>query len=98
MTSGSFRIRFISVFRRLMISGGVPAGAITPPHDTDSKPGRPDSVTVGTSGSEGIRLALVTAIARSLPDLTFGIAAIAVGNATAMAPDITSVRLGVSPL
>ena len=48
----------------------VPAGASTPNHGPISKPGRPDSATVGTLGSSGKRLSLVTAKSLNFPALT----------------------------
>ena len=50
-------------------AGGVPAGASTPYQVLTSKPLKPDSATVGTSGSDELRLAEVTANGRSLPAL-----------------------------
>ena len=47
---------------------GVAAGASSPKCSMASKPGSPDSATVGTSGSRLVRVALVTAIGRRLPD------------------------------
>ena len=40
-----------------------------------SKPGKPDSAIVGNSGASLLRLALVTAMALSLPALACGITA-----------------------
>ena len=39
-----------------MISRGVPARVPRPNHEVASKPGTPDSATVGTSGAEAMRL------------------------------------------
>ena len=51
---------------------GVAAGA-TKPYQTDaSKPGKPDSAMVGTSGNMELRLGLNTAKTLSLPLLTWG--------------------------
>ena len=50
-----------------MIGCGVPIGAAKPSHSDESNPGRIVSATVGTSGSEFVRLALVTTNGRSLP-------------------------------
>ena len=54
------------------IPGGVPAGANRANQPLASRPGKPDSSTVGTSGSSGRRLRLVTASPRSMPDWTCG--------------------------
>jgi hypothetical protein len=44
-----------SASSRCSTAGGVPAGASTPNQDIDSKPGRPLSLTVGSSGAAGVR-------------------------------------------
>ena len=62
-------MRTTSFCNRSTIGFGVPAGATSPFKSSDSWPGKPDSVVVGTSGKSGERLALVTASARSLPSL-----------------------------
>ncbi len=53
-------------------SGGVPAGANRPVQALVAKSGKPLSIIVGTSGSSGLRCALVTASARSCPVLISG--------------------------
>jgi hypothetical protein len=55
-----------------MMVRGVPAGASTPYQPMYSKPASPDSATVGTLGAVIDRRVLLTAIARSRPDLTYG--------------------------
>src|SRR5437763_1434207 len=50
-----------------MTSGGVPAGAAKTYHAVASKPGKPASSAVGTSGNCSERLLLVTARPRSWP-------------------------------
>src|SRR5258706_7007133 len=69
LPSGLCKYLFTSAFSLAMIGAGVPAGARMPNHELASKPGRPDSAIVGTSGSAGARLSEVTATARTLPDL-----------------------------
>ena len=69
-----------------------------PIHDTASKPGMSASETVGTSGSAGARLALVTAITRSLPLLMCGIAAAMLSNMTWTRPLKRSVYAAGVPL
>ncbi|MNV91430.1 hypothetical protein D3C71_1859220 [compost metagenome] len=59
----------ISALRVFTTLAGVPAGANTPYQVLTSKFLKPDSATVGTSGSDELRLADVTANGRSLPDL-----------------------------
>ncbi|MNV70560.1 hypothetical protein D3C71_1635320 [compost metagenome] len=51
-----------------MMGLGVPAGATIPPQETTSKPFRPDSSTVGTSGRTGTRLALVAPSTLTWPE------------------------------
>ena len=53
-------------------AGGVFAGAINPFHRLETKPGKPDSSMVGTSGSTGERRAELTASARSFPSRASG--------------------------
>ena len=48
----------------------MPAGPTTPYQTEASKPGKPDSAIVGTSGKIGERFSLSTASTRSAPDLT----------------------------
>ena len=52
-----------SRFNRAIVSFGVPAGAASPNHDTDSYPGRPLSAIVGMSGRLGTRVVVDTPIA-----------------------------------
>lgn len=59
-----------AAFRRATMSAGVPAGASRPYHCRTSKPGRPDSITVGTSGSRAWRSREPMATGRSRPALT----------------------------
>jgi hypothetical protein len=77
---------------------GVPAGAIRPNQPEFSKPGKPLSATVGTSGSILDRSALVTASARSLPPVTSGVAAPMLPTTTCTWPAIRSVSAADSPL
>ena len=49
------------------IDGGVPLGAMIEYQPTDSKPGKPASCRVGTSGSFSSRVVLVTASGRRFP-------------------------------
>ncbi|MNY60157.1 hypothetical protein D3C86_1966710 [compost metagenome] len=44
-----------------MISGGVPVGTMMPCQAPASKPRKPDSASVGTSGNSDMRSAVVTA-------------------------------------
>ena len=57
-----------------MMAGGVPVGTSTPFHAGASKPGKPDSATVGKSGSDLLRLSVVTAIPRMRPACICGTA------------------------
>src|SRR5262245_41139840 len=66
--SGCCSALTISLLSFLTMAGGVFAGARMPCQATASKPGKPLSATVGTSGATAERLRLVTASARRLPD------------------------------
>ena len=81
-----------------MVSGGVPAGASKPNQVDTSYPATPASDTVGTSGKLVERVALVTAIARSLPDCTCGTAVAVLLKKTSVYPPIVSVSAGPVPL
>ena len=61
-TAGWAMISLTCRFSVAITSGGVPLGAKKPNHEPASKPGKPLSATVGTSGSERERFALLTAI------------------------------------
>ena len=74
-----------SASRRCSTAGGVPAGASTPNHDSDSKPGSPLSATVGSSGAAAARAVEVTASPRTLPSLMNG-------SASAMLPNMSCTR------
>lgn len=50
-TAGIARIWPISLFRRWTTSGAIPAGARNPFQVVASKPGKPDSASVGSSGT-----------------------------------------------
>src|SRR6267378_6865514 len=81
-----------------MIGAGVSLGAKAAYHCEDSKPGRPDSATVGTSGIAGERRLPVTAIERRRDALT---CAISVGMPVITSwvlPAIVSIAAGDPPL
>ena len=67
LNSGDWMILTISALSLATMSFGVAAGASTPNQVPMSKPFRPASSSVGTSGSADERLAVVTARALSLP-------------------------------
>jgi len=67
---GSTRPAFISMLSLSTISAGVFLGATIPNHEAASKRRR-NSPIVGTSGSTGKRVAVVTASARSFLALTY---------------------------
>ena len=75
-----------------MIGAGVPAGAISPNQEIASKPGNPDSATVGRSGMTGERLSEVTASPRSRPSFTTGRIAPMFCSVMVTRPPITSVN------
>ncbi|MNU10124.1 hypothetical protein D3C72_2570980 [compost metagenome] len=63
-----------------------------------SKPAKPASCSVGTSGSDEDRLAVVTASARSLPALMWGSTGVMVSNDIDTCPPSRSVVSGPLPL
>src|SRR5262249_37274192 len=76
LTSGSTRMRLISVLSRVTMSAGVPRGAKKPCQSVMSKPAMPlASATVGTSGALAERRPDDTAMSLRLPALTCGTAA-----------------------
>jgi hypothetical protein len=81
-----------------MISGGVFAGASAPNQVVTSKPGSAASDSVGTSGSAAERFAVVTASARSFPDLMCGSDGGTVSNIMCTWPPTRSVTAGPLPL
>jgi hypothetical protein len=86
----------ISSLSLAMIAAGVPVGAPTPYHLANSNPGTV-SPTVGISGIDSRRVADVTAIARSVPALTYWIADGMVQNTICTCPLSRSVSAGVVP-
>ncbi len=83
----------------LTTSAGVPAGASRPHHVLMSKSlSPPASAMVGSSGMTGVRCALVTASALSLPALIYGETAEMEMNARSTWPPSRSMIAGASPL
>src|SRR6185295_18685118 len=81
-----------------MISFGMPAGPNTAYHWSTANPGTPASAMVGRSGTDGDRLALDTANARSRPARTCGMVEIALAEVTETRPATRSRMLGAVPL
>lgn len=96
--SGDWITFTISAFRRATVSGGVPAGASTPNQVPMSKPFKPASSSVGTSGSAPERLPVVTASARSLPALMCGSTGVTVSKLIRICPPSRSDDSGPLPL
>jgi hypothetical protein len=90
--------RTISALSLATMSGGVPAGTITPNQVVRSNPGSPDSAMVGSSGTAGERASVVTASARSLPALTLGSALARLSNINCTCPESKSAIAGAAPL
>jgi len=82
---------------RVAIAAGVPAGAKRPTHSLTSKPGRPLSARVGTSGRLGWRRAVATARKRARPDSTTGRADSAVMNTPSRVPAARSRAASAPP-
>ena len=97
-TSAVSRSLLTSALRVLTTAAGVPAGAKTPYQVLTSKPLKPDSATVGTSGSEELRLAEVTASGRSLPALIWPMAEGRDETSNSTLPASASISAGLEPL
>src|SRR5258708_1441323 len=98
LISGSRRMPFNSALSFTMKACGVPAGATTPNHTDTSKPGTPDSATVGRSWTKGERCLLDTASARNLPAFTCCSTFGTLSNIRSTWPPIRSVTAGALPL
>src|SRR5438105_3539099 len=70
LTSGSFRMRDASKWSLEITSTGVPEGTISAYQETASKPGKPCSAIVGSSGITRERFRLAMPSVRSLPERT----------------------------
>ncbi len=97
-TSGVFSALAISACSSATTSFGVPAGANTPYHVDISSPGKPASASVGTSGSSGERLGVITASGRSLPPLIWPIDDDVVSNISCALPAMRSRCAWLLPL
>ena len=80
------------------ISLGVRAGATSPCQLVASNPLRPSSSIVGMSGRTALRLSVVTASGRTLPEWMCGTTDEAVANIICTWPAITSCNAGAAPL
>ena len=74
-TPGSASALRTSALILVTMSAGTPVGPHTPNHSGESAPFTPASPVVGTSGSVGLRFAVLTASGRSLPLLMCGMPA-----------------------
>ena len=63
-----------------------------------SNPGNPASAIVGSSGASGERCAVVTASARNLPALTWGMAFARLSNMSCVSPASNACSAGAPPL
>ena len=97
ITAGSLKIVWTSRLSSAITSGGVAPGATSICQDADSKPGTV-SATAGTSGAAGLRFAVVTASARTVPCLMNGSVEVVSPNSTWMLPAIRSFIAGGVPL
>jgi len=97
-TAGSRIVSCISALILSQISRGVPLGAHTPYHELNSKPGRPCSAKVGSSGASVERVfdAMPSARAR-VPSLAVGSNANAGSIRSCTLPLMMSVSAGVVP-
>src|SRR5688572_25912996 len=81
-----------------MTGFGVPAGASSPNQPETSYPDTPLSATVGTSGVPGQRFVVVTATARTLPDLMWAIDDGRLSKPIWICPPMRSMSIGPAPL
>src|SRR3984893_902677 len=81
-----------------LMAGGRPAGPSTPHQTPVSNPGRPDSAIVGTFGTTGERIAVVTPSGRTVPAVTCAIDSGMLLKVIGMWPPIRSVSAGAPPL
>src|SRR5262249_48249978 len=80
-----------------MIRGGVPAGAKSALKVSETKPGKPDSIMVDTSGNENQRSAPVTASAVNLPSLISGSTGASAAEPASPAASSTATVAGPPP-
>ena len=81
-----------------MMLAGVFRGANTEFTVDDSKPGTPESATVGNPGTNAVGFALVTANALTLPDLVCAAMEPDEANITCTSPESSPVIAGPAPL
>ncbi len=96
--SGVASSLFTSALTVFTMAAGVPAGMNRPYQVLTSKSLKPDSATVGTSGSDELRLAEVTASGRSLPDLIWPMAEGRDDTSRSTLPASASISAGLEPL
>ena len=95
--AGSARTAAVSAWIFLTIVGGVLAGTKNEYQEVTSKPGTPDSATVGYSGAVGKRFAEVTASPRNWPDRACCSTPAMVLNIMSTRPGMTSFSAGATP-
>ena len=98
LTFGLFRASAKAAWAFSRTAGGRPLGATMACQEVTSTLGTPASAMVGTSGSTGERLALVTARGRILPPLMYCSTEFTFWNEASTWPPIRSVWAGAPPL
>jgi len=96
--SGSASATFIASWSRSTIGLGVPLGATIANQELKKKSGRPDSLTVGTSGYCASRCGVDTASRRSLPAAISEVTVPRPWKAASTSPPATAMAAGVAPL
>src|SRR5215813_11473316 len=96
--SGDFRLLFTTALSRATTPAGMPAGPTMPVNDTETKPGKPLSIMVGTSGACTLRVSPVTAIGRTRPACAAGSEVALFSNENCASPAITACSEGPPPL
>ena len=95
--SGARRAEARAALSRPRIGAGVRAGASMATFSTTSKPAKPNSWKVGTSGASGLRSRVVAASARRSPDWMKGMTAAAGMNSMPASPASTAWIAGPPP-
>src|SRR5512134_1305912 len=98
LTFGSLRAVCSAAVSLSMTGLGVPLGAYRPCHIATSKPGSPASFMVGTSGSEGTRVLVVTAYTLILPPLIWLVVLVVWSHMKSTWPPSRSFIAGPVPL
>ena len=96
--SADFTPALIAALSLSTISGGVPAGAMTPHQESATKSVNPLSIMVGTSGRSGRRARMATPSGRMLPSRRWDSVIAALSKPRSIWPPIRSLNTAGAPL